>query len=72
MQLMIYRFNFITMQNDINGLVAKANPALWKNDNLLTSVTVIPRVFVIAMLMIGWILSPIDIIPDAVPILGGI
>ena len=71
MQLMIYRFNFITMQNDINGLVAKANPALWKNDHLLTSITVIPRVLVIAMLMLGWILSPIDIIPDAIPVLGG-
>ena len=70
MQLMIYKYNFITVQNDINGLVVKANPVLWNNDHLLTEITVIPRVIVIALLMICWIITPVDIIPDAVPFLG--
>ncbi len=72
LQQMIYRFNFIAIRNDINGLVAIANPTLWNNDHLLTGITVIPRMIVIALLMIGWMISPIDLIPDSIPIVGAL
>ena len=71
-QQMIYKFNFIAIRNDINGLVAVANPALWDNDHLLTGITVIPRMIIIALLMIGWMLSPIDLIPDSIPLVGAL
>ena len=72
LQQMIYRFNFVAIQNDVNGLVIIANPALWKNDNLLTGITVVPRMIVIVLIMAGWMLSPIDIIPDTIPIVGAL
>ena len=71
-QLMIYRFDFIAIQNDSNGVVIKANPALWNNDNLMMYITVVPRMIVIAFLMICWILAPVDIVPDSIPFLGAL
>ena len=72
LQQMIYKYNFISMRNDIRGIVAEPNKALWRNDNLLTGITVVPRMIIISALMIGWILSPIDIVPDSVPLVGAL
>ena len=60
------------MRNDIKGIVAEPNKSLWRNDHLLTGITVVPRMIIISVLMIGWILSPIDIIPDSTPLIGAL
>lgn len=67
---MLYEYNFIVIKNNGDAMFLYANPNLSIYNGLLSWVSVAPRIMVIFILAVLWVISPIDIIPDAIPVFG--
>lgn len=69
---MMNQFNLISLRLTQNGIIGIANPKLYHRDNFLTYIAVLPRVGLILVITLIFIISPIDLIPDVVPLLGAL
>ncbi len=67
---MLFEYKLAELRCDSDGLFLYANPALSHYDGLLSWISVVPRVVLIFAIAVLWLVSPIDIIPDAIPIVG--
>ena len=71
-QMMMYEYNLVRVRNDADGPYIVATEALYRNNGLLTELTLFPKIAVMLIIAIIWVLLPIDVIPDATPIIGTI
>ncbi len=69
-QMMMYEYNLVRVRNDADGPYIVATEALYRNNGLLTELTLFPKIAVMLVIAIIWVLLPIDAIPDATPIIG--
>lgn len=67
---MIYEYNLIEIRNDSQGLCLEPDTNLFCNEGLLKQIPQIPRLILMALVAIVWILLPIDLIPDSIPFIG--
>ena len=67
---MMNEFNLLTIRLTHNGMAAEANPRLYNGDNMLTYVAILPRMVILLAVTVIFIISPVDIIPDALPLIG--
>lgn len=70
MKSMMNEFNLITMKLTHNGIVAMPDYKLYNCDNILSHIAIFPRVAVVLFLTVIFLLSPVDIIPDSLPLIG--
>lgn len=71
-QKMTYTYGLIRLDMSSAGKFIIANPSLYCADNLLMTVAVVPRIIFAAVVMVVWIISPVDLIPDAIPFIGSL
>ena len=69
-QMMMYEYNLVRVRNDADGPYIVATEALYRNSGLLSELTIFPKIAVMLVIAIIWVLLPIDAIPDATPIIG--
>lgn len=62
--------DFIRLAGDSSGTYLTVNPRLLSYNSLMNALTVYPRNVIVAMIGIIWVISPLDIIPDALPFVG--
>lgn len=62
--------DFIRLIGDSSGTYLIVNPRLLSYNSLMNALTVYPRNVIVAMIGIIWVISPLDIIPDAFPFVG--
>ena len=69
---MMNQYNLISLKLTQNGIIGIANPKLYHRDNLLTYIAVLPRVGLIMIITLLFIISPVDLIPDIIPLFGAL
>lgn len=69
---MIHSFNLVNIQQSNRGAAMFPNRRLFIYDNALRGIAVFPRILVVLLFVIIWWISPIDIFPDALPLIGTI
>ena len=67
---MMNEFNLLTIRLTHSGMAAEANPRLYNGDNMLTYVAILPRIVILLAVTAIFLISPVDIIPDALPLVG--
>jgi len=67
---LVFHYHFAVLSCDGNGWFLAADPRLRRCDNLLSAVSVVPRMVLAAVITLFWILIPVDLIPDAIPVFG--
>lgn len=67
---MVYQFNLAEVHSNADGEFLAPHEGLFRYDNLLGMIAVVPRVILTAAFCLLWILFPIDLIPDGIPIFG--
>jgi hypothetical protein len=67
---MVYQFNLAEVHSNADGEFLAPQPGLFRYDNLLGMIAVVPRIVLTAAFCLLWILFPIDLIPDGIPIFG--
>ncbi len=67
---LIHRHHLLELSGGENGLRLTPNPAIRRVRSPLAGIAVVPRVAFGCILAALWVLSPIDLIPDAVPFFG--
>ena len=66
----IHRHRLLELVSDGNGFRLVPNPGIRRVSSPLAGVAQVPRVVFALLLAVLWMLSPIDLIPDAVPLFG--
>ena len=67
---MVYQYGLAEVHSSSDGEFLAPNPRLFRYDNLLGMAAVAPRLLMTAAFAILWILLPIDLIPDGIPLFG--
>ena len=67
---LIHRHRLLELVSDGNGFRLVPNPGIRRVSSPLAGVAQVPRVVFALLLAVLWMLSPIDLIPDAVPLFG--
>ena len=67
---MVYQFNLAEVHSNADGEFLAPQPGLFRYDNLLGMIAVVPRVVLTLAFCLLWILFPIDLIPDGIPFFG--
>ena len=68
---MIHTHDLVSLRNDGEGIFLHPDPQLFRDDNLLASAAVLPRVVFVSLFALLWVIMPVDLLPDGVP-LGGV
>ncbi len=69
-QMMMYEYNLVRVRNDADGPYIVATEQLYRNEGLLSELTLFPKIAVMLVVAVIWVLLPFDVIPDATPIIG--
>ena len=69
-QMMMYEYNLVRVRNDADGAYIVATENLYRNSGLLSELTLFPKLAIMLVVAVVWVLLPYDIIPDAMPIIG--
>ena len=69
-QMMMYEYNLVRIRNDADGPYIVATESLYRNSGLLSELTIVPKLAVMLIIALVWVLLPFDVIPDATPIIG--
>ena len=69
-QMMMYEYNLVRIRNDADGPYVVATECLYRNSGLLSELTIFPKLAVMIIIALVWVLLPFDVIPDATPIIG--
>lgn len=67
---MIHSYNLVFISQSNSGALMYPNRRLFVCDSILHGIAVWPRVIATLLFAIVWIVSPIDILPDAIPFIG--
>ena len=67
---MMNEFNLLSLKLTHSGLVGVADGRLYRTNNVLTYIAVLPRVAAVMAITLICILSPVDLIPDIIPVVG--
>ena len=67
---MIHTHDLVWLRNDTEGIFLYPDPQLFRDDNLLAAVAILPRVVFVSLFGLLWVIMPIDLIPDGVPLVG--
>ena len=67
---MVYQYGLAEVHSSSDGEFLAPNPRLFRYDNLLGMAAVAPRLMLTAVFAILWIMLPIDLIPDGIPLFG--
>lgn len=63
-------YNFVSLTGDSTGVYLTVNPRLLSYNTLMYALAIYPRRLIVAMIGIVWLVSPLDIVPDAIPFFG--
>lgn len=69
-QMMMYEYNLVRLRNDADGPYIVATESLYRTSGLLSELTLFPKIAVMLIVALVWVLLPFDVIPDATPIIG--
>ena len=67
---MVYQYGLAQVHSSSDGEFLAPNPRLFRYDNLLGMAAVAPRLLMTAVFAIIWIMLPVDLIPDGIPLFG--
>ena len=67
---MLYEYDLVRIKSDADGLFLYANPSLGVYDGMLSQISTIPRAVMVTLIALLWVILPIDLVPDAIPIFG--
>ena len=67
---MVYQYGLAEVHSSADGEFLAPNPRLFCYDNLLGLAAVAPRLLMTAAFAILWIMLPVDLIPDGIPLFG--
>ncbi len=67
---MVYSYNLVHIQGGSDGFFLLPNQRLYTYDSLLVSIAAVPRIVLMLITAVIWVLLPIDLIPDAIPFFG--
>jgi len=67
---MVVEYSLTEFGSNSNGLILVPRPDLNYSNSTLKWLSIVPREIAIGLLAFLWLISPIDLIPDAVPFLG--
>lgn len=67
---MVYQYSLAEVHSSADGEFLAPNPRLFRYDNLLGMAAVAPRLLLTAVFAILWIMLPVDLIPDGIPLFG--
>ena len=66
----IHNHGLAFLHKNSEGTFLFPNPLLFRDDNLLRAIAVVPRIIVVAFFALFWVIMPVDLIPDGVPLIG--
>lgn len=67
---MVYQYGLAEVHSSSDGEFLAPNPRLFRYDNLLGMAAVAPRLLLTSAFAILWIMLPVDLIPDGIPLFG--
>lgn len=67
---MVYQYGLAEVHSSGDGEFLAPNPRLFRYDNLLGMAAVAPRLLLTAVFAILWIVLPVDLVPDGIPLFG--
>ncbi len=68
---MVNNYDLTMLRNDGDGIFLMPDPTLFLGgDNLLSAVSVLPRVVFVCGFALLWVMMPVDLIPDGIPFVG--
>jgi len=67
---MVYQYGLAQVHSSSEGEFLAPNPRLFRYDNLLGMAAVAPRLLLTASFAIVWIMLPVDLVPDGIPLFG--
>ena len=67
---MVFKYKLVSIRWDETGFLIFPQKKLWYNDNILRNIAVFPRIILVVFFSIIWILMPLDVVPDAIPVFG--
>lgn len=62
--------DFVRLVGDSSGTYLTVNTRLSSYNSMMNALTVYPKNVIVAMIGIIWVISPLDIVPDALPFVG--
>ena len=68
---MVNHYGLASVRNDGDGIFLVPDPALFLcGDDLLSAVSVVPRIVFVCGFALLWVMMPLDLIPDGIPFFG--
>ena len=67
---MLHDYHLITIHSNRHGIYFTPDLQLFWGDNMLSSIAIFPRMAIATAFCILWLSSPLDMIPDFIPIFG--
>ena len=67
---MVYQYGLAQVHSSGEGEFRAPNPRLFRYDNLLGMAAVVPRLLLTTSFAIVWIMLPVDLVPDGIPLFG--
>lgn len=71
-QMMLYEYGLAMLRNDSDGIYLVPSPSLYYNDCLLGTMSLFPKIVIVCVIALLWVILPYDLIPDALPIVGAL
>lgn len=69
---LVYEYSILQLHGGPEGICLLINPGLRDFNMMLGYIAKIPKMLFAGMIVIGWVLMPYDIIPDAIPLAGAL
>ena len=69
---LVREHRILELHGDRRGFFLAPSPGIFKTDSILDEIAVWIRKIIITGIALVWLLSPIDLIPDGIPVLGAI
>ena len=67
---MVYQYGLAEVHSSTDGEFLAPNQSLFRYDNLLGLAAIAPRLLMTAAFAILWVMLPVDLIPDGIPLFG--
>lgn len=69
-RVLLRYYNFVSLTGDASGVYLTVNPRLMSYGSMISALAIYPRRLIVAMIGLVWLVSPLDVIPDAIPFVG--
>lgn len=67
---MVYQYGLAEVHSSTDGQFLAPNPSLFRYDNLLGMAAIAPRLLMTVTFAVIWVMLPVDLIPDGIPLFG--